>query len=70
MESRFDVHRGNIVRQQHNLIGMEFVAELVRQVIVTDQTRLNQPHNKGAGATEWVKDMDALITKFAAKVFA
>ncbi|QLH13790.1 Fic family protein [Paracoccus pantotrophus] len=55
-----DVDRGDVIGQQQDLIGVQFIAEFVLQLVGLDQARLQQARDEGAGAGEGGDDMDAL----------
>ena len=68
MVDRLDVDGCDVVGQQHQLVGMDFVFVLVRQVLGRDQAALQQPGDEGAGPGEGVDDVDALATKGLAEL--
>ena len=63
MIDRLDIDRGDIVSEQHNLVGMDFMPVFVFQLLGLDQPGLQQASDERAGAGEGVKDMDALAAQ-------
>ena len=56
-----DVDGGDVVGEEHDLVGVQLRLEFSNQVLVADQLRvLQQTHDKGAGAGERVENMHVL----------
>ena len=51
-----DVDGGDVVGEQHDLVGVQLVGVLARQVLRPDEAGLQQPDDEGAGAGERVED--------------
>ncbi len=62
VERLLDVDGSDVVRQQQDLVGVQFLAVLPHQVGVPDQPgRLQQPDEEDAGAGERVEHVDAFV---------
>ena len=70
VERLLDVDGGDVVGQQHQLVGVQFRAVFPFQVRIADQSRLQQAHQKDAGAAERVQYMDALVAQALAERLA
>ena len=70
VERLLDVDGGDVVGQQHQLVGVQFLAVLPLQVRVAEQRRLQQAHQKDAGAGEGIQNMDAWIAQAPAELGA
>ena len=68
MIHRLDIDCGDIIGQQHNLIGVYFVFIFIFQLIWCNQPRLQQAGDKGARAGKRIKDMHALAAQRLAKL--
>ncbi len=68
MVDRLDVDGGDVVRQQHNLVGVDFVAVLVRQLFRLDQATLQQTRDEGPGPGEGVDDVHPLAAQRLAEL--
>ncbi|MCY1384339.1 hypothetical protein D9M69_725830 [compost metagenome] len=68
MVGRFDIDGSNVVGKQYQLVGMDFVLVLVRQLFRFDQARLDQAGDEGTGAREGVDDVDALAAQGLAEL--
>ena len=66
MEGVFDVHRRNVVGQQHHFVGVDFVLVFAAQVGRRNQPALDEPRDKGAGARKRVEDVH-VVTQALAK---
>lgn len=60
MIHRLDVDRGDVIGQQRDLVGVDFVAKLVLHLFGRDQAGLQQPRYEGAGAGKGVDDVAEL----------
>ncbi len=60
-ECGLDVDRRDVVRQQHDLVRMEFLMELAGQRIRLDETRLDHSSDERSGARERVEHVHALV---------
>ena len=67
VEGVFDVDRRNVVGQQHQLVGVDFVLVFAAHVGRADQAALEQARDKGAGAGEWVEDVHRLVAQALAE---
>src|SRR5690606_7925097 len=65
---RFDIDSSDVVGQQYQLIGVDLMLVLVWQLLVVDQSGLDQPSNKSARASKGVDNMHSLATKGLAKL--
>ena len=63
MEGLLDVHCGDVVGEQDNLVGVKLVAELVFTVLRTDEARAEQSRDEGPGPGEGVQDVDTFIAE-------
>ncbi len=70
MVGRLDVHRGDVVRQQHDLVGVQLLRVLSGEVGGRDQVGLQQPGNEGARPRKTVQNMHALIGQPAPEMLA
>ena len=61
MVNRLDVDGGDVIRQQHNFIGVDLVPVLVGQLLRRNQPALQQAGDECARAGERVDDVDVLI---------
>jgi hypothetical protein len=52
VEGGLNVDRCDVVGHQQDLVGVEFVGVLARQILRLDQARLQQPGDERAGARE------------------
>src|SRR5690606_1156178 len=68
VEGSLDVDGGDVVRQQHDLVGVQLAGVLAQQVLGLDQTGLKKTYQEGAGADEGVDDVDAFIGQGAPQV--
>ena len=68
VERLLDVDGGDVVGQQHQLVGVQLLAVLSFQVCIADQRRLQQAHQEDAGAGEGVQNMDALVAQAPAEL--
>ena len=59
----FDVNSGNVVRQQYEFIGVNFVFVFVCQLLWRNEPALQQPCDECACACEWVNDVDVLTAQ-------
>ena len=55
----FNVDRGDVVGQQHYLIGVNLVAKLVLHFLGRDQARLQEARDESARSGEGVDNVDA-----------
>ncbi|CKM69207.1 Uncharacterised protein [Mycobacterium tuberculosis] len=70
MVGRLDVHRGDVVRQQHDLVGVQLLRVLSGEVGGRDQVGLQQPGNECARPGEAVQNMHALVGQPAPEMLA
>ena len=68
MVDRLDVDRCDVVGEQHDLVGVDFVGIFVRQFLGLDQPGLKQARDEGAGAREGVEDVNALAAERLAEL--
>ena len=68
MEHRFDVHVGDIIGQQHNLIAMDFVQVLALHILRADKAGLQQPRDERACADKRVEDMHVRLGQRSAEL--
>ena len=68
MIGAFDIDGRNVVSKKDQFVRVEFLPILARQVLVPDEARLQQPHDKRAGSCEGVEDLDALVTQIRPKM--
>ena len=61
--SSLDVDGGDVVGQQHNVVGVQFAGILAGQAGVLNQPALQQAGDKSTGADERLNDMHALIAE-------
>ena len=55
-----DVDGGDVVREEQDLVGVELVGVLAGQVVLRDESALQESDDEGAGAGEAVEDVYAL----------
>jgi hypothetical protein len=60
-----EVHGGDVVRQEHDFVGVEFAGVFALQLVLGDFT--HDPQEKVAGAHKGIQDMDVFIPERAAK---
>ena len=65
----FYVHRRDIVRQQHNLVGVYLFPILAPQVSAPNKAALYQPRYESSRSRERVYHVDALVTERRAELF-
>src|ERR1700736_608392 len=70
MVGGLNVDRCDVVRQQHDLVGMQFTRVFAFYVRWGDQAGLQQPSEKGSCAGEAVKNMYAFIGQTAPELLA
>ena len=72
MEDILDVDGGDVVGEEDNLVGVEFLGVLAEEVIIADEAEvlLEEAGDEGARAGEGVEDVDALVGEAFAEVFA
>ena len=68
MKNGFNVDGGNVVGQQDNFVGVDFVLVFVGQLLFTDQAALQQSCDEGAGAGEGIENMHILATQALTKL--
>jgi hypothetical protein len=56
-----DVHGGDVVREEQDLVGVQLLGELAVEVVGANEAGLQQAGHEGAGTRERVEDMDALV---------
>jgi hypothetical protein len=57
VEGGLDVHRSDVVREEHDLVGVQLAGVLPQQVLGLDQPGLEQPHDERPRASERVDDL-------------
>src|SRR3569623_1180046 len=65
---RLYIDGGDVVSQQHDLVGVDFVLVFVRQLLRRNQTALQQAGDECSRAGERVEDMHALTTQRLAEL--
>jgi len=61
VEGGFDVDGGDVVGEQQDLVRVQLIGVLAKQVAGADEPGLQQPDDEGAGAGERVEDVDAFV---------
>ncbi len=69
MVDGFDVDGGDVVGEQHDLVGVNFVLVFVRQLLGRDQAALQESRDERASADEGVQNVDAFRTERDAELF-
>ena len=65
----FDIDGGDVVGQQDNFVGVYFVLVFAGQVLLVDQSALQEARDKGAGAGEGVEDVNIFIGRVRSNSF-
>ena len=67
--SVFDVDCGDVIGEQDNFVGVQFVQVLVEQIFRTNQAGLNQSRDKSARARERVDNVNVFVGEPAIEMF-
>ena len=67
--SVFDVDGGNVVGEQNNFVGVQFVQIFVHETARLNQARFNQSRNESSGACERVDDVHAAACETSPEIF-
>ena len=70
VEGVFDVDGGDVISQQDNLIGVQFVLILATEILIVNQFELNQSGDESAGAGERIENVNAPVGKICIKLRA
>ena len=68
VERLLDVNGRDVIGKQHDLVGVQLLAVLPRQILVPDQPGLQQPDQEDAGAGEGVQNVHARLAQRTAKL--
>ncbi len=69
MKSVFDIDSGDVVGEQNNFVGVEFVLIFAQKVALANQIGLNKASDESTGAREGFKDVNIFIRERAVEIF-
>ena len=70
VENGFDIHIGDIICQQDNLITENFPCVFAFQVFGFNQAGLQETSDESACAREWVEDVHIFLCEGGVELFA